>query len=116
MMNGPEYCTVTPSLPLPLVPLFRPEGLDLIKRVRPTEEKLIASRGRLLCLHPPLFLPHFSLLRPAVASQPGRKRMRKVSFRDRNIPLILDCLLGRSVGGRVERRGGGGVGLEAQGD
>ena len=73
MMNGPEYCTVTPSLPLPLVPLFRPEGLDLIKRVRPTEEKLIASRGRLLCLHPPLFLPHFSLLRPAVASQPGKK-------------------------------------------
>ncbi len=37
--------------------------------------------------------------------------MRKVSFRDRNIPLILDCLLGRSVGGRVERRGGGGVGV-----
>ncbi len=52
-----------------------------------------------------------------LAASPGgrlaarQERMRKVSFRDRNIPLILDCLLGRSVGGRVERRGGGGVGV-----
>ncbi len=41
--------------------------------------------------------------------------MRKVSFRDRNIPLILDCLLGRSVGGwkgEEEEE----LGLEAQGD